>query len=737
MRIWQLSLYGIAAAGISTAAAADIPAGTTETGGSVSRGDVQNVFGTAVDFAVHGTQNIMSGGESQNSEIYSYGRQVVEAGGISVKTQVFNNAIQTVGGRAEQTLINYGKQEVEAGGLALNSTLRNGILNVKSGGTAQGASLQRGTETVYGTDIDAVIGSRGTQEIKSGGTAEGTKINSGGTAEGTKINSGGSQYVETGGISRGAVIDGGYQLVEGTAENSVMYDGSQIVDGGRLSEGTVNGGGLSFSSGGRGENIVLNDGGVIAFENSFLAGMTVNGGNLLVSGGAEISDLSQTGGSTLLEEGSVVSGTTRLTGGELKVQGAAEIPDLELAGTRVDLVADNQYSKLTIGRLNGEGNFYLNSEVAASHSDELEVQNGHGSFGIAMTDRSYEEVFPDKVHIVQDNGGDAEFHLLGGAVDIGAYRYDLHHEGGEWVLERTSQSTDTAVLSRNAYSAVNSVFVAQMETMNNRFDELHYYRDNGLWIKGGLREMKLHFKDASRSRVNTTTTQIGYDFKLPQQKFDYWLAGVTAGFTDSRQKFDRSGRADGDTMSLGIYSSLMTRNKYFVDVTANYYWHDQKLKSYLPHGADVDGKYKVNGWSLAAETGKRWRLDGGWFAEPHLKMKYISLGNMEHRTSHNTRIKGRGATSLEGRLGASAGYVWDRNEVFVELNLVEEFNGRSKIDVAGVTMKEDISDTMYEIGAGMKFQPAEHLSSYVKVSTLLGDKVEIPVDFNLGVRYEF
>lgn len=691
MRIWQLSLYGIAAAGISTAAAADIPAGTTETGGSVSRGDVQNVFGTAVDFAVHGTQNIMSGGESQNSEIYSYGRQVVEAGGISVKTQVFNNAIQTVGGRAEQTLINYGKQEVEAGGLALNSTLRNGILNVKSGGTA----------------------------------------------EGTKINSGGSQYVETGGISRGAVIDGGYQLVEGTAENSVMYDGSQIVDGGRLSEGTVNGGGLSFSSGGRGENIVLNDGGVIAFENSFLAGMTVNGGNLLVSGGAEISDLSQTGGSTLLEEGSVVSGTTRLTGGELKVQGAAEIPDLELAGARVDLVADNQYSKLTIGRLNGEGNFYLNSEVAASHSDELEVQNGHGSFGIAMTDRSYEEVFPDKVHIVQDNGGDAEFHLLGGAVDIGAYRYDLHHEGGEWVLERTSQSTDTAVLSRNAYSAVNSVFIAQMETMNNRFDELHYYRDNGLWIKGGLREMKLHFKDASRSRVNTTTTQIGYDFKLPQQKFDYWLAGVTAGFTDSRQKFDRSGRADGDTMSLGIYSSLMTRNKYFVDVTANYYWHDQKLKSYLPHGADVDGKYKVNGWSLAAETGKRWRLDGGWFAEPHLKMKYISLGNMEHRTSHNTRIKGRGATSLEGRLGASAGYVWDRNEVFVELNLVEEFNGRSKIDVAGVTMKEDISDTMYEIGAGMKFQPAEHLSSYVKVSTLLGDKVEIPVDFNLGVRYEF
>ena len=32
-------------------------------------------------------------------------------------------------------------------------------------------------------------------------------------------------------------------------------------------------------------------------------------------------------------------------------------------------------------------------------------------------------------------------------------------------------------------------------------------------------------------------------------------AGVTAGFTDSRQKFDRSGRADEDTKRQGKYSS--------------------------------------------------------------------------------------------------------------------------------------------------------------------------------------
>ncbi|MFR1031598.1 MAG: hypothetical protein ACLSE6_03360 [Alphaproteobacteria bacterium] len=105
----------------------------------------------------------------------------------------------------------------------------------------------------------------------------------------------------------------------------------QIVDGGRLSGGCGKQRRSHFSSGGR--DIVLNDGGVIAFENSSLTGMTVNGGSAYQQR-SEISIVASRQ-HALLEEGSVVSGTTRLTGGELKVQGAAEIPDLELAGARL------------------------------------------------------------------------------------------------------------------------------------------------------------------------------------------------------------------------------------------------------------------------------------------------------------------------------------------------------------------------------------------------------------------
>ena len=445
MKYKCLGFYCSLLFGTSTLAWADIPAGTTESGGSVARGTVQNVYGTAIDFSVNGTQNIMSGGNSQYTSLYSSGRQVVNSGGYALATQVNNNAMQTVLGKAEQTLVNYGQQVVENGGEALNSTLKYGTMIVQAGGSAQGTNVSyRGIETVYGQDTGSTINSRGTQNVMSGGQA----LN-------TTLNSGGNQYVYAGGLSSGTIINGGYQLIEGSAENTTLNDGTQIVDGGTLNGAVVNGyGGLSFSSGGQGSNLTLNNGGIMAFSGTSISDVLVNNGNLLVEGQAEINNLTQFGGSTLLENGAVVSGVTKLSGGEFKVQGANTIPVLEMSGASVDMINDNQYAKLTVGTISGQGKFYLNSQAAASQSDELVVNGGSGNFGIAMVDSSYEEIFPQNIPIVQVNGGNAEFYLLGGAVDVGVYRYDLHHIGDEWILEKTSQLTETAVITKNTYSTI-------------------------------------------------------------------------------------------------------------------------------------------------------------------------------------------------------------------------------------------------------------------------------------------
>ena len=52
MKYRCLGFYCSLLLGTSTLAWADIPVGTTESGGSVGRGSVQNVYGTAIDFSV-------------------------------------------------------------------------------------------------------------------------------------------------------------------------------------------------------------------------------------------------------------------------------------------------------------------------------------------------------------------------------------------------------------------------------------------------------------------------------------------------------------------------------------------------------------------------------------------------------------------------------------------------------------------------------------------------------------
>lgn len=77
-----------------------VDAGTTINGGNVPTVVTQNVYGAVNDMIVYGTQNIMSGGNSFNSTIYTYAQQIVNAGGISENTVIMQNGVQKVYGTA-------------------------------------------------------------------------------------------------------------------------------------------------------------------------------------------------------------------------------------------------------------------------------------------------------------------------------------------------------------------------------------------------------------------------------------------------------------------------------------------------------------------------------------------------------------------------------------------------------------------------------------------------------------
>ena len=183
-----------------------VSAGQTSSGTVLHNGDIQKVYGTAVDTRVH-----------------RGGREEVFAGGTAVGT------------RAEGAAESSGEGEVlvAAGGIASGTVADDGGHVRVEGGETVGTVLHRG----------------GLEEVLAGGVANGTVVGTatsvggdqvvraGGIANRAVVGPGGRQHVQDGGRVLGTVVnDGGLEVVRagGTAVNTVVRDVGTVIDDGTL-----------------------------------------------------------------------------------------------------------------------------------------------------------------------------------------------------------------------------------------------------------------------------------------------------------------------------------------------------------------------------------------------------------------------------------------------------------------------------------------------------------------------
>ena len=671
----------------------EVPAGQTVSNGMVDSIFTQNVYGTTNDYSILGTQNVMSGGVANNSYLYSYAQQNVMSGGVATGTNIQRSAIQTVSGESFGSLVNSsGSMKVNSGGKASDTIVNGGSLSVLGGGEADGTILKSGNFSVAAS-----------------ATATNTQINSGtmkvyGVDENAVLN-GGLQVINSGATASGTQIYGGRQEVDGSAVATSLFGGRQIVfSGASLSDAVVEDGRLEMSSG------------------SNLNGLTLNGGKAEIASGVNI------------------SGVTTLNGGVLSNLGDNTIADLQMNGGTVKM--SGGYSRLTVNNLEGSGNFYLKSEADISLGDELVVKAGSGNFAVSMIDYSVGEEFPADIPLIKSDSPDTKFYLTGGAVDIGAFRYDLAQVGDQWFLQKTPIASDTSVIAKNTFVAVSSIFYSHLNSLGNRFGDLRFNKKSGFWIHGLGRNMHLSFDDGTKSRVNMEGVQIGFDKEIEQDFVADWRVGLFAGYSDARQKFDRNGRGDADTQSFGVYTTLGTASGWYGDFSSTYYRHKQKVQSYLPTGDDVYGSYDLDGWSVSAQVGKRWMFKELWFAEPQLQLSYLDLQDVDYRTNYNTRVEGNYGGATMVRAGVMLGRRFDDYldfpmESFVSFSLLHDFDGQGKVSVAGYEFTEDLSGSSYELGLGVNAEVKEKFSLYAKVNTLWGDRLDVPFDINFGLKYEF
>lgn len=625
--------------------------------------------------------------------------------------------------------------------LCLSCVLMSGTalaLDVPTGDSLSDYNVRNGDPlTVEGSVTNTTVGTYGQMTVRNGGLADTTTVGrrgtltitgSGSSALDTILNSSSQMNITNGALAKNVEVN----------SSAKVYVGDQSS----IEKAKINGGSLEILSGGNSTDAVINDGYVFVEDKGIINNTTINSGLLDVFDGGVVNGLTLNGGETVFEGNAQVGGVTEVnSGSSLYLHGNASFDELDLNGGEIHSVYNGSFKTIDASTLQGNGTVYMNTDVAQDKHDTITVSSGSGQIGLALSDYSAEPVFKENMELVHGIAGE-NFYLIGGAADVGAFRYDLQQQGNDWYLVKTLQLSDTAVLAKNTYSAIHSVMYAHLENLNNRLGEIHTNKNGGLWIRGIHRELDLDFDDASESDVDMNGVQMGYDFALPQNVFNRWLVGIYGGYSDTDQSFDRSGNGSADTYSFGAYTTMIAQNGFYADLAAAYYHHKQKISSYLPHGAQVDSDFDVDGYTISLEGGKRFEISNGYYIEPQAQISYLDFDNVSYRTSYNTLIDAANQGSWLARAGVILGKRIDDFydmplDVFVRTDFYSEIDNGHRVSVAGYSIEEDRSEDFVRLGAGFNLNTEKGQELYFGIGTIMGGNVQMPIDLSLNARFEF
>lgn len=683
-------------------------------------GGIQNIMdgGVAEDTIIQGgIQNIGAESYAFNNIILDTGIQQIASGGYSYRSQVSSGGTINTSGEIYEANVSYGGTlNILDNALAQDTTLKGGSMNIEANGTSQNTSIFDGIMNVYGSDNNTTI-TGGTQNIQSNGTSTNAIIKSSGVqniyAEGTsseaQINLGGKQIIFASGLANKSTLNGGVQIVYGTTNNTIVNSGLQEI----RSNGTA------FSS------------------------QITHGGILTVEDGGTANNTSLTNATLRLQPGGNLSGITNATNSIINISGDHTIPDLQIDNSLVNITHKPQFSTIHFTQLDGNGIFIMNSDLAAGISDQITISSGNGDFGLIINDYSNGPT-PSQFKIIDESSSAVDnFYLIGDAIDVGAFRYQLQQEGNNWYLKSTNHLSDGVYIAKNTFTSLSSLFFSHLSPVYNR---LNFHRnfskhDNGLWVKGIARRIKQNHSDSSSSNTDIYGESIGFDHQIYHSNNLKVSAGIYSGFTVSEQKFDISGQGDGQTYSFGLYSTLLSTNRWFFNIMGTYFIHNQKTKSYTPADTQVMGKFDTYGWQTAFSLGKRFDLSNHWFIEPFIGLNYMYINGVSYHTNFDTLIQAADTDYLSNTMGVTFGRSFTIEDIaldtYAQADITYDWDAKNSIQVADYSTNDNMASLHYELTAGINASWNMNSSSYLELTTQLGNKVHIPWELSLGYQYEF
>ncbi|UXV22221.1 autotransporter outer membrane beta-barrel domain-containing protein [Pseudomonas fluorescens] len=423
--------------------------------------------------------------------------------------------------------------------------------------------------------------------------------------------------------------------------------------------------------------------------------------------------------------------------------GDSQVGVLNMTGGTVTMGAGDAFYQLNLNTLAGDGTFVMGTDFAQGMTDFINVTGeATGNHNLLLSASGAEPVNPDQVRVVHTGGGDAQFSLVNGPVDAGAFAYDLKKEGTDWYLdpETRTKSRGTRVVTA-LFNTAPTVMYGEEASLRARMGELRFEPGQaGLWVRGFGNKYNVSESSGTAYTQNQRGFSIGADMPLVDSQ---WLVGVMAGHSTSDLNPARGSSGTVKSYFVGAYATWMDQESgFYFDTVAKANRFQNEAKVSLSDATSTKGNYNNVGGSLSAEFGRNIKLDDGWYVEPYGRLSTIVVQGGNYSLKNGLKVDGERTRSRIAEAGATVGrdIQLDSGTIiqpYLRAAMVHEFANNNKVAVNNQTFNNDLSGSRAKFGAGVAVKLSQNLQMHADLETSSSNKIDQVLGANVGVRYSF
>lgn len=427
-----------------------------------------------------------------------------------------------------------------------------------------------------------------------------------------------------------------------------------------------------------------------------------------------------------------------------QLMGDSTVNNLTLERGRVSFGGEG-FHTLSLNELAGNGTFDMRINLDTAQSDVLKV-NGQatGRYQLNVQNTGVEPVQPefDPLRIVHTEGGDAQFSLIGGRVDLGAYSYLLEKQDNDWFIvgegKVISPSTQSALALFNAAPAI---WNSELTTLRSRMGEVRGQDEGGGWIRTYGNRFNANTGAGTNYQQRQQGLSFGADAPIAVANGNLVL-GLMGGYSKSDLDLNRGSSGTVNSYYVGAYGTWLFDEGYYLDGVLKFNKFRNESDVAMSDGNKTKGRYNNTGVGGSLEFGKHIKLADDYFVEPYTQLSGVFIGGDSYRLDNGMKAENSRTQSVLGKVGTTAGrdFTLDDGSVvqpYVRVAMAHEFSRGNDVKVNETRFDNNLFGSRAELGAGLAVSLSKRVQLHADFDYMKGKHVEQPWGANIGLKVAF